>query len=175
MKLALIGLSGSGKTTYLILLHGMIADRDRFIPIEPALPDIKKMLRRFRFLEMAAEGVYSASFLLNQINKTWMVGKGTMKTITHGQLKRYLMRISVPIYRNEKAPPINVVMDILDPTGDALTLLERVFERVDSELGLDPRRTREAVINELEKRVKTEKNKEMSSWAKELLLSLIHI
>ncbi|MEQ9716370.1 MAG: hypothetical protein ABGF52_12685, partial [Candidatus Asgardarchaeum sp.] len=142
MKIGFVGLPRSGKTTYALLLAGLVADSSRFLIMEPNVPIDLEILRDFKIIEIDIMGRTSIFSILNYIKNFWFEGRGTERTLPdRPQLDRHHVTLRVPIYRKRKT--IDIKLDIPDPSGEALRRLKDFLDQVEK----DRERSHEKIKN----------------------------
>lgn len=168
MKLGLVGLAGSGKTTYLVLLNGMFADMSKILVKEPTdVREIERLILDFEISDVEFVGKFSVREILKYIQDYWMKGMPLDKTPSTGDLRRYRMWVKVPIFRKKNSYK-KVLLDIPDPSGETLKLLSDIFrkiEKTDPREIFDPNRIRKYVLYELEGLGRSDPD---AKWAKQV-------
>jgi len=150
MKLGMVGLRGVGKTSYIVLLSGLITDSTRIRALDPkGDPDFERVINRFEIVDVRVRGAYSIMEIMELIEGYWMKGKEIPGTLPTGELKRYHMKVRVPVYRKEDLYE-TVSFDMPDPAGESLESLYKILNEMDtSDKLFDDRQLREEVLNRI--------------------------
>lgn len=154
MKICLLGGSGSGKTTYIMLLYGYFISKGliKWVELEnlPRGYDVVKMLENVKPYQLPIGGL--ASKIMKTIKETWLSGRGAPKSIG---VTECALEMNVPVY--SKPGRFNKVrLYFPDPAGDAFEYLPEILEGIDIDDPLNVREIRAKLINILREKKRTD-------------------
>lgn len=153
-----MGRSGSGKTTYIILLLGYLISKAKIKHRElKNIGHINDIYRKIRLSRVALAGD-STRKIAAIIQDRWMRGEYTPKTVN---ISNYSLQMKMPIYSNKNLKKFYTIdLYFPDPTGEALEYIQKLLEGIEVEDPLRFERVKRTVINKLD-----EERRKGNHWA----------